>query len=107
MKARSVGEFEAAGQDMFGASSNSVSSTSNLLHDYRLIRQLENQDPNLHAFALESLQAEQEELQARLDIAQAGEEREQIQLELWIINGALQEGLDLEFLREIADQNRE
>ena len=107
MKARSFGEFEAARQDIFGDSSNSVSSMSNSLHDYRLIRQLEDQDPELHAFALESLQAEQEELQARLDIAQAGEEREQIQLELWIINGALQEGLDLEILRTIADENRE
>ena len=105
-KARSAGQFEAARHDSV-RDSNSVSSSSNSLYEYRLIRQLEEQDPKLHAFAIESLQAEQEELLGRLDITPAGDEREEIERELWIINGALQEGFDLEVLRAIAEHHRD
>ena len=61
----------------------------------------------MHAFALESLQAEQAELlQRHNDVAQ-GEGRNELLRELWIVNGALDEGLDTELLRAVANWHQE
>ena len=64
-RARSVGGLEAAREDLAAqqsAESVSDQSITSSLREYRLIRQLEEQDPELFAFAVESLQAEREEL---------------------------------------------
>ena len=61
----------------------------------------------MYAYAVESVEAEKEELMSWLDkLGAMIQERDDVLRNLWVVNGILDEGLDSELLRKAADEHR-
>ena len=75
------------------------------LKKFRDFRSLYEQNPGLYQYAVECLKAERKDLKKQIRPA-VGEERNDLQRRLWVVDGMLLEGLNSELLEHVAENWR-